>query len=175
MKLAERGVGAVPRCAECPVRESALCGSLSPNGLWALGHLSSIVWFGAGQIIRDERSDTRVVGIVRAGIVRLSKTMSDGSKVTVETFRRGKFFGHLFLRGPGLPFEAATDVELCMVDRQAFERLADEYPQLQRALLAQAMAELEAVRDRLALLTAATAERATRPDSGAELGAPVES
>ncbi len=68
------------------------------------------------------------------------------------------FLGRAFRRSNPYFAEAASDLEICVFPKDAFERLAGEYPELEHRLFERALDELDAAREWMLLLGRKTAE-----------------
>lgn len=95
---------------------------------------------------------------VLSGVVKLTKTMDDGRHQIVGLLFSSDFLGRPF--GSDSPYgaEAATPVELCCVERQYFEGLMLERPELKQLFLERTLGELDAAREWMVLLGQKTAE-----------------
>jgi CRP/FNR family transcriptional regulator len=68
------------------------------------------------------------------------------------------FLGRAFRRSNPYFAEAASDLEICIFPKDAFERLAGEYPEIEHRMFERALDELDAAREWMLLLGRKTAE-----------------
>ena len=170
-------------CAVCAVRASAICCTLPRDQLSRLNRVSYQRQYAAGQFIAgaDQRQDW--FATVLSGVVKLTKTMSDGRQQIVGLLFASDFLGRPF--GTGSPYgaEAATPVELCCWERPYFEDLITSNPAMKQLFLERTLNEVDAARDWMLLLGRKTAEekvaslillmsRRVRPETGEEIAPP---
>ena len=140
--------GCVPvLCASCEARHRGICGALSPAELTALSksarkHRADP----GGQLVGDAELVERYANVL-AGVVKLTKALSDGRQQIVGLQFAPDFLGRPFQSRSTLNAEAATEVLLCTFPRAVIERMLDEQPDLERRLLEQALKELDDARD----------------------------
>ncbi|MHB1110457.1 MAG: helix-turn-helix domain-containing protein, partial [Devosia sp.] len=106
----------------------------------------------AGETILAEHGEASVVGNVIAGVMRMTKTLPDGRQQIVGLVYPGEFFGRPYSETTEFAHEAATDIEICVIDRHAFESVLARHPELEHALLLTTLSELAFARERLLLL-----------------------
>lgn len=94
---------------------------------------------------------------VLSGVVKLTKTLSDGRQQIVGLQFAPDFLGRPFQAESTLTAEAATNVELCSFPRQTLERMMKEQPDLEHRLLEQKLRELDQARDWMVALGRKTA------------------
>lgn len=102
----------------------------------------------AGETILFDHGDASIVGNVVAGVIRMTKTLPDGREQIVGLIYPGEFFGRPFAATIDFAYEAATDAELCIIDRRAFEAVLSRHPQLEHELLMTTLNELASARER---------------------------
>lgn len=106
----------------------------------------------AGETIMPENGPSRIVGTVLAGILRITKTLSDGRQQVIGLVYPGEFFGRPFAALTEFAFEAATDAELGVIERRAFEAVLLRQPELVHELLLTTLSDLAVSRERAVLL-----------------------
>lgn len=89
---------------------------------------------------------------VLAGVVKLTKTLSDGRQQIVGLQFAPDFVGRPFKTESALTAEAATEVELCSFPRRIVEKMMADQPDLQHRLLEQTLKELDQARDWMVML-----------------------
>ncbi len=145
------------RCGDCPIRERAVCAYCGGDELRTLDAIKTYRDFAAGREIHAAGEDSASVGSIVRGVVKLTKTLSDGRTQMVGLLFPGDFVGHPMRPRAEFDATAATDVTLCSFQRRPFEALLKEKPQLERRLLEMTLNELDAARDWLLLLGRKTA------------------
>jgi CRP/FNR family transcriptional regulator len=145
------------RCDQCSIHHRAICSRASSAATQELQSLSRIRKFSAGQLILGEHQSGGFLGNVVSGMVKLCKTLEDGRQQVVGLLFPSDFFGRPFEDAAPFSFEAATDVEICVFERQAFESLLEQYPEVEHELLVQVLTELDAAREWMVLLGCQTA------------------
>jgi len=106
----------------------------------------------AGTVIMHEGEHQECFGNVLNGVVKLTKTMTDGRQHIVGLLFPSDFMGRALRTETPYRAEATTDVELCLFRRADFERLMQRFPELQSRLLAHTLDELDACHDWTLLL-----------------------
>jgi CRP/FNR family transcriptional regulator, anaerobic regulatory protein len=144
-------------CSECAVRSSALCCALSSDQLAALNRLSYRKRYPAGQLISGIEAEDWFANVL-SGVVKLTKTLSDGREQIVELLFPSDFLGRPFRASGGYAAEAATAVELCCFGRQRFESLMHEWLDLKQLFLERTLDEVDAAREWMLLLGRKSAE-----------------
>lgn len=145
------GVLYYTRCDRCAVHNRSICGS-SSQAAQELEKISRIRHFSPGQTIVAEYSESGFVGNVVRGVVKLQRTLEDGRQQVVGLLFPSDFFGHPFRDTTSFSFEAASDVELCVFDRKAFEAILQRHPEVEHEILIKALTELDAAREWMVLL-----------------------
>lgn len=144
-------------CRNCEVRHRGLCGALDPDQLLALSRHTRTVSRPAGEeLIADETEVTRYANVMR-GVVKLSKMLEDGRQQMVGLQFAPDFLGRLYGQQNRVTAEAASDVELCTIPREALEKLVVEHPALEHRLFEQTLRELDEARDWMVTLGRKTA------------------
>jgi len=110
----------------------------------------------AGGTIMVNGGEASLVGTVLAGILKISKTLLNGREQIVRLVYPGEFFGQLFEPRMDVAIEAATDADLCVADRVAYEGVVIRYPKLQQAVLHESLHELAVARENMLLLSCQT-------------------
>jgi CRP/FNR family transcriptional regulator len=144
-------------CESCQARHRGVCGALEPEQLIALAKASHkhIVKEGEELIGDAERID--VYSNVLSGVVKLTKTLSDGRQQIVGLQFAPDFLGRPFRKESSINAEAATDVSLCSFPKATMDRMMQEQPGLEHRLLQQALIELDDARDWMVTLGRKTA------------------
>ena len=146
-------------CVECPVLIQGLCGALRDE---EASRLSSVAWHRrcfAGQIIHAEGEKPAYFCAVTTGVVKLMKSLPNGSQQIVGLLLPGDFLGRPFGQDSRTSAVAATEVQICSFPRAVVERLAAESRTLESWLLNHVSNELEKAQDWIVLLGRMSAEQ----------------
>jgi len=144
-------------CAACAVRDVSICGALDGD---QLGLLDAIVVHktlqpGETLFYESDRSDS--LYILTAGCVRLSKMLADGRRQITGFLFPSDFLGLALRERYAYSAEAVDTVKICAYPRAKLEALLDQFPAMERRLLAVASNELAAAQDQMLLLGRKTA------------------
>lgn len=134
-------------CASCEARHGGICAALDAQQLVALSKTSSKQKIGSGSELVGDAETIDHYSNVLSGVVKLTKTLSDGRQQIVGLQFAPDFVGRPFKEESALNAEAATDVSLCSFPKAAIERMMRESPGLERRLLRQTLKELDEARD----------------------------
>lgn len=140
------------RCARCSASLCTLCERAEPAAHTELIRISGRRFVDAGGTILASGGEASLVGTVLAGILKVSKTLLNGREQIVSLVYPGEFFGQLFRPTMDFAVEAATDVELCVADREAYESVVRRHPALKQAVLQSMVNDLAIARESLLLL-----------------------
>lgn len=145
------------RCGTCAILNRALCSVADDKAIAALNRIARRCHFKAGQIIMSEDVPVDFVGNVVSGVVKLAKMTPDGREQIVGLLFPSDFVGRTFADSPAFSAEAATDVELCSLQKSGFERILADHRVLEHKLLIDTLDELDAAREWMLLLGCKTA------------------
>jgi CRP/FNR family transcriptional regulator len=145
-------------CENCAIKHRGLCSAASPEALAGLSLIANPHHYATGQTIILEGVPVDFVANVVSGIVKLTKTMLDGRQQIVGLLFPSDFVGRAFARTWAFSAEAASDVELCCLNRAAFEAIVDQQPELKQQMLVSTLDELDAAREWMLLLGCKSAE-----------------
>ena len=134
-------------CAACEARHGGICAALDPQQLLALSKSSSRHRITSGSELVGDVEAVDHYSNVLSGVVKLTKTLSDGRQQIVGLQFAPDFVGRPFKDESALNAEAATDVALCSFPKAALERMMRETPGLEHRLLRQTLKELDEARD----------------------------
>ena len=136
----------------CSIRERALCIVAHLATEIELRPASRTRIVDAGETILAEHGDASVVGSVIAGVMRMTKSLPDGRQQIVGLIYPGEFFGRPYSDTTEFAYEAATDLEICVIDRRTFESVLTRHPDLEHELLLMVLDDLAFARERSLLL-----------------------
>tara|TARA_R110002020_G_scaffold35734_5_gene107625 strand:+ start:1146 stop:2042 length:897 start_codon:yes stop_codon:yes gene_type:complete len=144
------------RCARCRSLSGTLCGLSDPASRAEIAAISGQRFVATGQTIIANGEEATVVGTVLAGVLKVSKTLPDGRERIVSLLYPGDFFGQVFNMSAEFAIEAATEAEICVADRSAFEGVLARHPVLARSMLQITTAALAQAREQSLLLSCQT-------------------
>lgn len=146
------------RCAECAVRDSALCASLADHELDALNVIARRKIVPRGQVFVWEGDVSTQCANIVSGVLKVTSATADGREQIVGLLFPGDFVGQPFRTETSLTVTALSDTDLCIYPREKFETLLDDYSNLERMLLQRTMSALDDARSRMLSLGRKNAE-----------------
>lgn len=144
--------GLARACAECVVRNRAVCRVLSPDQLSELARMSVTREYRPGQVIIGDEETADFVATIQSGAVKLVKTLTDGRQQIVGLLFASDFLGKAYAERWNVTAEAATAVRLCGFPAKHFHEFLSRHPALEAALFAAMLDELDSARDWMVLL-----------------------
>lgn len=144
------------RCEKCVLRHRSICSALSESELNDFSRIARQRKIAAGQVINGE--DDVVLANIVSGVIKLTKTLSDGRQQIVGLQFPPDFLGRIYTERTPYFAEAATEVELCTFPRSGFETMLDRYPNLEHRLFEHTLDELDSAREWMLLLGRKTAQ-----------------
>ncbi|TPW31965.1 Crp/Fnr family transcriptional regulator [Pararhizobium mangrovi] len=144
-------------CASCEARHRGLCGALSDDQLVELARSTMRQKADDGKVLVGDEDEVERFSNVLSGVVKLTKTLSDGRQQIVGLQFAPDFVGRPFRSESSVSAEAATGVEVCSFPRRTLERMMAEQPGLEHRLLQQTLRELDEARDWMVALGRKTA------------------
>lgn len=150
--------GQLSRCDACAIRNRAVCGALSESELLQLNRIGRRRSLKTGDTIMSDEEPAEFLANIISGVIKLTKTLSDGRQQIVGLQFAPDFIGRAFAKNNPYFAEAATDVELCCFPRTDFEKLITSVPGLEHRLFEQTLDELDSAREWMVLLGRKTAE-----------------
>lgn len=145
-------------CADCAVRDSALCASLNDEELARLNRIGRRQRLAKGETLQFAGDDSLVFANVVDGVLKLSTSTADGREQIVGLLYPADFLGRLFAVRVDYDCTALTDADLCIFPRKGFESVLNDFQKLERSLLERTMAELDRTRQWMLLLGRKNAE-----------------
>ena len=146
------------RCADCAVRDSALCASLADHELKALNDVGRRKTIPRGQVfVWEGDASTNCANIV-SGVFKVTSATADGREQIVGLLFPGDFVGQPFRAETSLTVTALSDADLCIYQRERFETVLDDHSKLERMLLQRTMSALDDARARMLSLGRKSAE-----------------
>ncbi|MCA0008668.1 MULTISPECIES: Crp/Fnr family transcriptional regulator [unclassified Mesorhizobium] len=139
-------------CQSCEARHHGVCGALDPDQLVGLAKTSSKHTVEAGvELIGDAEAIDSYANVL-SGVVKLTKSLSDGRQQIVGLQFAPDFLGRPFKVESAINAEAATAVSLCSFPRAVIERMMKQSPGLEHRLFKQTLNELDDARDWMVML-----------------------
>ncbi|ANK81679.1 MAG: transcriptional regulator [Rhizobiales bacterium NRL2] len=145
------------RCQICAIRHRAVCGALSDEEISSINAIAKRRLYKPGDMILNADDHVDFFANIVSGAVKLTKMLGDGRQQIVGLQFAPDFLGRAYKERSPYFAEAATDVELCLFPRKAFEGLLKEKPGLEMRLFQDTLNELDAARDWMLLLGRKTA------------------
>lgn len=139
-------------CADCAVRDRALCGSLADSELVALNAIGQRRSVTRGQTIAWAGDDAVLCGNLLSGVLKLVAATADGREQTVGLLYPASFFGQPYPGAVDFTLSALTDAELCVFPRAAFERVLADHQRMERLLLQRTFESLNDARGHMLVL-----------------------
>jgi CRP/FNR family transcriptional regulator, anaerobic regulatory protein len=139
-------------CTTCAVREKAICQSLCEAELAELSQLGRRHTVASGETLMWQGDEEMVVGNVIDGVLKLTAATADGREQTLGIVYPSDFIGRPFGRTSSHSVVAVSDAKVCTFPRSAFDRFAEEHPDLEHKLLQRTLTELDRSRQWMVLL-----------------------
>ena len=149
-------LGSCGKCEQCPVHHRSICRAASAEAMQDLSRLSHTRNFEKGTVIVAQGDEADIVGNVVSGVVKLTNMSMSGQQNIVGLLFPSDFFGRAYAETSRFSYEAATDVTLCSLGRQAFEGFIARHPEVEHALLLSTLDELDAAREWAAMTSCHT-------------------
>jgi CRP/FNR family transcriptional regulator, anaerobic regulatory protein len=134
-------------CRVCEARHGGICGALGADQLARLGRGIGRREVAPGTPLVPAHAAVEGYAIIRSGVVKLTKLLSDGRQQIVGLQFAPDFLGRPFSDCSAVGAEAASAVRLCTLPRSTLESMVREFPALQHRLYRQALRELDEARD----------------------------
>ena len=147
----------IETCADCAVRDTALCGSLSDGELGDLNRLGQRRHVAKGETIAWAGDANIICANLLSGVLRLSASTADGREQTVGLLYPADFVGRPFTDTMNVSIQALSDAELCVFPREPFERVLADHARMERLLLQRVLAALDEARGRMLSLARGSA------------------
>lgn len=144
-------------CRSCEARHRGVCGALDPDQLVSLAKTSVKRNVAPGAELIGDAEAIDSYSNVLSGVVKLTKSLSDGRQQIVGLQFAPDFLGRPFEFESVINAEAATDVSLCSFPKATIERMMKASPELEHRLLKQTLKELDQAREWMVTLGRKTA------------------
>ncbi|MBL4732808.1 MAG: Crp/Fnr family transcriptional regulator [Rhizobiaceae bacterium] len=144
-------------CDTCSARLHGVCGALSSPELAAFGKYTYLKAVKKGDIISFDADDVTEYANIVSGTAKLSKIMEDGRQQILGLQFAPEFMGRPYSGTAHITIEAATDMELCVFPKSAFEMMTNQAPSFEHRLLQQTLVQLDTAREWMVTLGRKTA------------------
>jgi CRP/FNR family transcriptional regulator len=145
-------------CADCTVRDMALCGSLTDKELEALNALGRRQRLAKGETVIWAGDESVLCANLLSGVLKLSASTADGREQIVGLHYPADFIGRPYAGSADFTVTALTDSELCVFPRKQFEQVLEDHVRMERLLLQRTFAALDEARRRMLMLGRKSAE-----------------
>ena len=139
-------------CADCAMRDSSLCASLSDAELRALNALGRKQKLARGESLVWAGDESLVCGNLLSGVLKLTASTPDGREQVVGLVYPSDFVGRPYAEQADFTISAVSDAELCVFPRGPFERVLEDHARMERMLLQRTLAALDEARGRMLTL-----------------------
>ena len=144
-------------CAACTVRRQSVCASLDDLELECLAAIAHVVYLAPGATIFQEGDLADSLFNVTDGVVKLYKLLPDGREQVTGFLFPGDFIGLAVNDTYRYSAEALSNVRLCRMGRDSFNKVLAQTPKLEHRLFTVASNELAQAQDQMLLLGRKTA------------------
>jgi CRP/FNR family transcriptional regulator len=139
-------------CADCAVRDKALCGALNDVELEALNTLGRRRVLKRGETLIWAGEESAVCANLLSGVLKLAASTADGREQIVGLLYPADFVGKPYAGEADFTVSAVSDAELCVFPRGPFEAVLEDHVRMERLLLQRTFAALEEARGRMLAL-----------------------
>jgi len=154
---AKRRGGQLARCATCGARALSFCAAVSAQHLDRLAGAKISHRVAAGETFLKEGDPASHLINITEGSVKVYKLMPDGRRQITGFLSAGDLLGLAVNDVYTYSAEALTPVTMCKFPRRQLERLLEEFPAMEKRMLAMASNELAAAQEQMMLLGRKTA------------------
>jgi len=144
-------------CQSCEARHQGICGAMTSEQLLAISKHTRRVRREPGQEIMADAMPIASYANVLKGVVKLTKVLEDGRQQVVGLQFAPDLLGRPFASESRVTAETASDVELCMIPKNALEALMSAGGPVEHRIMMQALRELDEARDWMVTLGRKTA------------------
>lgn len=130
-------------CADCPVRDKAVCAALAPDEKIKLAEIGRTQNFAAGEAIFEAHDDRMACATLIDGVAKLSTIDEHGNERIVALLHPAGFLGRLFATHRDFYATALTDCKACLFPRAKFEQVMADNPELTNRILQRTLESLE--------------------------------
>ena len=142
----------MPNGQSCSIDGMTFCDSLLHHEVATLNSISINIRLTHGKSLFEESDPADFVHIVNDGVVRLSRTLSDGRRTVIAFALPGDFIGLLQEEEHSCSASALGPVSTCRIPRNSFAAYVDSKPHFLRRLNFHLANDLKLARDQMILL-----------------------
>lgn len=117
-----------------------------------MARISCLVEVAEGDVLIDEGTDSDEIGYILRGALGMVKTLEDGRSHIIGLLVPHGMYGRIFNGALSYRVEAISDSQLLKIRRDAFERILQDAPEIERRFLVEVLDELDAAREWILLL-----------------------
>ncbi len=144
-------------CASCEARPHSVCAAIDEKDLERLARVAVVQHYEPGQVFVEEGEPAAFFFNMTGGTARLYKLLPDGRRQITGFSHPGHFLGLAVSQTYGFSAEAIDRVHLCRFSRANMYMLLEDFPAMEKRLLATAGNELLAAQEQMLLLGRKTA------------------
>jgi CRP/FNR family transcriptional regulator len=144
-------------CASCDTRPHSVCAAIDDQDLERLARVAVVQHYEPGQTFVEEGEPADYFFNMTGGTARLYKLLPDGRRQITGFSHAGHFLGLAVSNTYGFSAEAIDRVHLCRFSRAKMYALLEDFPAMEKRLLATAGNELVAAQEQMLLLGRKTA------------------
>ena len=144
-------------CADCAVRDDALCGSLTNDELATLNTIGRKQHVERGETVIWAGDESIICANLLSGVLKLVASTGDGREQIVGLLYAADFVGQPYAGRADFTITALSDAELCVFPRAAFEQVLTDHVRMERLLLQRTLAALNTARARMLTLARTSA------------------
>lgn len=144
-------------CLSCQVRAASVCGAVGTRDLARVAGLATVIEVESGSAFIEEGEPASHFFNVTAGVMKLYKLLPDGRRQITDFAHPGDFLGLAEGSCYGFSAEALEPSRVCKFSRRKLSEMFNDFPAMERRLLATTSNELRAAREQMLLLGRKTA------------------
>eukprot|EP01037_Dinobryon_pediforme_P017320 gene17320-17511_t len=137
-------------CRSCPARTLGICGAQETEALAALHAIATTTHFAPHSSIFNQGDEANRVFIISKGIVRVSKSLSNGRRQVNSFAFPGDFIGLAPNNIHAVNADSIGEVVACQISRRQFSQMLDSNPALLKVLHSASLNELTTAQEQLA-------------------------
>ena len=150
--------GKIDPCGACDARPNSVCSAIEDTDLARLAAAATSTRIAAGRSFINEGDPADSFFNMTGGTATLYKLLPDGRRQITGFARAGDFLGLAVSSTYAFSAEAIDTVRVCRFPRRKMMELLDDFPAMERRLLARASNELVAAQEQMLLLGRKTAK-----------------
>eukprot|EP01037_Dinobryon_pediforme_P006199 gene6199-6266_t len=137
-------------CRSCPARTLGICGAQETEALAALHSIATTTHFAPHSSIFNQGDEASRVFIISKGVVRVSKSLSDGRRQVNSFAFPGDFIGLAPGNVHAVNADSIGEVVACQISRRQFSQMLDANPALLKVIHSASLNELSTAQEQLA-------------------------